>query len=358
MATNPTLRAKWEAIGLSTGPLDVARCWTAINNLYDEASDRAVAKGEAPIPRPRRYYQCGSPLAGAMLITLLTDLETRGATDPTVNQEEFPQDRIYGYEELEILVTERGLRRQVHIHVSTCDFGVHDAGWLEKAEAESAGGVMSKLVANLCELAYAGAGWWWPCQHTVVLTARPASLTVRTNPDGYPELHCEDGPAFAYPDGYGTKLTGGVSGYFLNQIMVPPHVVLAPDAITVKDIQTERNQEVRRIMIDRMTAAKFITALGVAPIDSDTTLNALGLPEELYVIPQGDDSAIAMLRVINGSPEPFGTEPTGDYVTHGGRWFKRYWLGAHPDTKTVVEGVARSYGLTAAEYKAELVART
>ncbi|MCP6769377.1 hypothetical protein NL529_31475, partial [Klebsiella pneumoniae] len=51
--------------------------------------------------------------------------------------------------------------------------------------------------------------------------------------------------------------------------MVPAFVVTRPEWITIKHIDAEENAEVRRIMMDRFGAARYIEESGLEPIHSD-----------------------------------------------------------------------------------------
>jgi hypothetical protein len=297
-----------------------------------------------------------------MMVALLIDLEQRAKTDKTVNEDELDQGRIWGYEELEPLVIARGLTKKVRDHFATCDYGVHDAGWLGPEECLAAfeKRPVEPRVAELIAMAEAGVGWWWSYETTVILTPRPMEYHTQMNRRGVPELHNPNGPAFVYPDGFGVKesgVVGPITGYYFNGTMVKPHVILAPQTISAKEVNAERNVEMRRILLTRMGVVRYLQELKVKPVHVDDTLNPVG-PEELYLIPQPDDTPIAMIRVINGTPEPFGSTPEGDYLTKDGRWYKRYWLAVDPETKTVAQGVAASYKLTEQEYRDEFVVRT
>ncbi|MFI0821066.1 DUF6924 domain-containing protein [Streptomyces sp. NPDC021098] len=85
--------------------------------------------------------------------------------------------------------------------------GQHDVEWLagwdyfrahwSVTEADPLGGIMR--VAR-------SAGRWWPFEHAVVLTERPTVV----HRDGQGRLHCETGPAIAYPDGFAVWSWHGV----------------------------------------------------------------------------------------------------------------------------------------------------
>src|SRR5439155_16430375 len=75
--------------------------------------------------------------------------------------------------------------------------GQHDAHWLGEYAALARCGVDVSPLAGLTAVAQA-AGWWWPFHDVVVLTERPTTL----HRDADHRLHCADGPALCYPDGW------------------------------------------------------------------------------------------------------------------------------------------------------------
>jgi len=56
-------------------------------------------------------------------------------------------------------------------------------------------------------------------------------------------LHCETGPAMAYPDRWGI--------YAINGVIIPAWIMEQPDRLSIKAIDQERNSEIQRIMIER-----------------------------------------------------------------------------------------------------------
>src|SRR5581483_6410665 len=63
-------------------------------------------------------------------------------------------------------------------------------------------------------------------------------------------LHCEDGPACA------NEIE---NLYFWHGVLVPAYAIVQPDAITIDEIKTESNEEVRRIPIERFGWPRFLT---------------------------------------------------------------------------------------------------
>ena len=81
--------------------------------------------------------------------------------------------------------------------------------------------------------------WFWPFKNTAVLCERPQTIQL----DAQGRLHCENGKAFEYRDGWGH--------YYWHGLSVPERLILHPETATVQEIQDERNAEIRRVMLER-----------------------------------------------------------------------------------------------------------
>jgi hypothetical protein len=160
------------------------------------------------------------------------------------------------------------------------------------------------------------AGLWlfWVLEREVIAVPRPAVRTL----DG--RLHCEGGPAVAWPD--------GARYYFWRGIRVPERVVVA---LTASEIIAEENLEVQRVMLERFGYDRLMLETGAAPVHGDEF-------GTLYRIPIPHGRPIALLHVTNSTPEPDGTR-------------KRYFLRVPPDARTAREAVAWTFGLRAEEYR-------
>jgi hypothetical protein len=64
-------------------------------------------------------------------------------------------------------------------------------------------------------------------------------------------IHCEDGPAVEYADGY---CLWALEGY-----RVPEKVVMVPETQTLEEIHNEENEEIRRIRINRFGWSRYIS---------------------------------------------------------------------------------------------------
>ena len=184
--------------------------------------------------------------------------------------------------------------------------------------------------------------WWWPHRQFIMVCERPTVIHRELrNPRqlrgwGSHQLHCDTGPAAAWPDGWGV--------YAWHGTQVPAKVIEAPDSLTPTEITNEPNAEIRRVMLERYGAARYAQDLGHAPV-------AVRGDEELYRIPRAEDSDLCLVRVVNSTPEPLNFEPHGDHVVRGNRWFKRYWLRVRPTVKNDVgAAIASTFDVEPANY--------
>ena len=119
----------------------------------------------------------------------------------------------------------------------TADFGQF-AVWLAMADylGRSWKIDVSSMTPHI-ELAKA-CGWSVLFWDWAFISAKPECI----HRDEQGRLHCETGPAVRYPDGFACFAIRGVR--------VPEKVAIAPETITISDIEAGSNAEVRRVMID------------------------------------------------------------------------------------------------------------
>lgn len=187
------------------------------------------------------------------------------------------------------------------------------------------------------------AGWAIPCRDICFIAERHTTL----HRDERGRLHCEDGPAVAYPDGWEI--------YAVHGVRVPGWVITDPSRLTIEAIHAERNTEIQRVMIERFGWDRYAAECGAEIVDHDERWGTLYRRQQ-----DGED--ILFLKVINGSPEPDGSfrqyvlpvapncEPLPDPDDPNER------LG-NPQELTALNAVASTYGLTGHDYEA-LVVRT
>jgi hypothetical protein len=210
--------------------------------------------------------------------------------------------------------------------------GLHDAPLLAYYDFFSRIGLDPlSLGAPLMDLARSGAGWWWAFSKVAIVTSAP----YRLNRDSENRLHCEHGPALAYPDGWAIWAIHGVR--------VAEKVITAPLTLGVGEIAYEPNLAVRRVMLERFGYERFIQQAGLEPVQADCfgrlyrldpqCFRSLNRPNLGYAT-----EPIALVEVVNATPEP-----------DGGR--RRYFLCVPPTTRTAHEAVAWTFGLRPREYQ-------
>ena len=173
------------------------------------------------------------------------------------------------------------------------------------------------------------AGWVVPYAHACFISERPIHL--RTDTRG--RLHCADGPALRYPDGW--------SAYAWKGVHVPAWMIEHPERITPEKIDDMFDPTLRNCMIEIMTPERFIHSNSVARVSEDETGILWRKSWTFRGVAIGSWSAV---EVINGSAEADGSR-------------KRYFLRVPSRIRTAREAVAWTYGLTGEQY-AKLEMRT
>jgi hypothetical protein len=145
------------------------------------------------------------------------------------------------------------------------------------------------------------AGWWWCRRGYVVLTDRPERLRLEPAPNWGEHgrrLHCADGPAVRYRDGWEL--------HFWHGTRVPADLVEG-DGWSTEQILRERNAEVRRCAIERIGWDRFAerAALTVVheaddPGNPGQRLRLCDVPAQIFGTPA------RVLVCTNGSPERDG----------------------------------------------------
>lgn len=109
--------------------------------------------------------------------------------------------------------------------------------------------------------------------------------------------HGENGPHAKFRD--------GCAMYYWHGVQIPAWIMETPDKITAKKILEERNAEVRRVMMEKMTPAKFIRDAKATIVHED--VDQLGKPRRLLRVDLPGDEPVVMIEVTNSTPEPDGT---------------------------------------------------
>ena len=129
---------------------------------------------------------------------------------------------------------------------------------------------------------------------------------VKRNASG--DLHCQDGPAIAWPDGY--------SEFALNGVWMEEKLVMTPaEKIDAKIILKETNAEVRREIVRKVGAEKICEKLGAKCLDR------MG-DYELLMLELGDGRSRPYLKMLNPSIGTYHIE------------------GVHPNIRTCAQALA------------------
>jgi hypothetical protein len=158
------------------------------------------------------------------------------------------------------------------------------------------------------ELATRSAYAWYPCRDFVMVCEWP--VEIHTEParplfSGGPltyQLHRTDGPAMAWPDGWALHGVHGrrVAGWIIDH----------PERITVRNIESEGNAELRRLMIERYGWPRYISDCGAKVVDQvpmDHKIPGLRGARLLRKVLPGEPEPIVYLEMLNSTPEPDGT---------------------------------------------------
>ena len=140
-----------------------------------------------------------------------------------------------------------------------------------------------------------------------------------------------------------TKTIGEVLG--AHGVRVPAQVVEHPESLTVEQVLTEPNAEVRRVMCEQMGWERFVTDAGMRlvdecpdPANAPYTLALYDLPTEVFEQP------VKVLLCANASPERDGTR-------------RRFGLTVPAEIPDAMAAAGWTFGLSGQEYR-ELVRAT
>lgn len=213
---------------------------------------------------------------------------------------------------IDAAASKREERDEIRLLLLDAALGQHDAAWLS-AFGTDPGDPLDALAAIAAE-----AGWWWPYEKVALISERPVEL----HRDEAGRLDRADGPALAYADGFALHAWRGMP--------VPAEFLDGLRTLTAERIREEENAELRRVMLEYYGYDRYLDESGARPIHRDET----GV---LWRIELDGDEDVAMVEVVNSTPEPDGTSRT-------------YWLRVPPTTETAREGVAWTFGVSAEDY--------
>jgi hypothetical protein len=322
-------RERWWEIGLATGPCNHQRVEQAIDELYQCA-------GLAP---PRQKIWVKSPLAGCIAAAQLCQVraqvwdQVRAQVRAQVGAQVRAQVRDQVWDQVWAQVWDQvwaqvgaqvwdQVRAQVGAQVGNCGYGTHDANWLAFYEyfwQECAINEVKRL-SGLIQLAQAGCGWWWPFEGSVILSERPSRLMR----DDEHRLHCENGAALQYPDGFAI--------YAWHGVRLDPWMIKEPERITPEVVLQKENQEIRRALLEIYGYPQFLADLQADKIHQDD-YGVLYETKRLGEYLDGEDAVARFVQVVDPS--------TG----------RQYALRVPPDVATAHAGVAWTFEETVETYR-------
>jgi len=264
-------RDDWIKIGFSTEPLNFEKAKEAICLAYELAD----------LAHPTQFYVADSPMSAISLIQKM---------HPTLSASEIFNSSIYGSQ---------------------------DASWLSFYEyfRDVVGLESCKKLNGIIELAK-HCGWANVYEDMVVLQHRPSHIKM----DEDKRLHCENGPAILYRDGF--------SVYAWHGTRIPSEWIENKAALTAKIALTWENIEQRRAACEILGWAKILDELDAKTIDED------GDPEigTLLEVDLPDIGKERFLKVKCGTGRTFA-------------------IPVPPDMKTAIEAQSWTYGMSLDEFK-------
>ena len=127
-----------------------------------------------------------------------------------------------------------------------------------------------------------------------IVCDRPEVLSV----DDRNRPHSEVGPSHRWRDGF--------SLHYWHGVRVPAHVVEQPTLITIAEIRSEQNTEVRRVMIERYGYERYCADADLDLIDEcPDDHQIVGLRTAKLWRDRHTDTTL--LDVLNSTPEPDGS---------------------------------------------------
>lgn len=331
-------RKKWTKIGLSTAPADKERAERGFRGHYEKAG----------IKWPGRVVWVDSPLvlsAAAPIAALM--YEAKGSSrlaDAAKATVEFVGDRLDKYTD----ATTEAVRETCHgiggYKAKNRDevlSAIRDLYYLYMGGQFWISYVMratfdrdvlkKKVEVGPREDTDTSCGWWWPHEQFVIACNRPRLISL----DDRERLHNESGPSMEWRDGWGI--------YAWHGIVVEPKYITA--TVTPEWIDTERNMERKRILLERFGYGKYLDATGATKIAQDDfgTVYHREMPD--------GQEPLVIVRVVNGTKNADGTNRIYDLPVHPQC---RPLLGpgrfGEPQPMSGLNAVASTYGLTGKEY--------
>lgn len=157
-----------------------------------------------------------------------------------------------------------------------------------------------------------------PLSRAVFICRQPSMISF----DAVGRLHGETGPCAEFAD--------GTEAYALQGVTVSGKCINDRANLTAEYIQSTRNVERRRVLIELFGVTRYIQECDAEIVNQDEF-------GTLYRKRMARDEHLVMVRVKNSTPEPDGT-------------FREYFLRVPPNMRTAREAIAWTFDMEADEY--------
>jgi|AGTN01.2.fsa_nt_gi hypothetical protein len=161
-------------------------------------------------------------------------------------------------------------------------------------------------------------GGFFAFEKVAFVVERPSRL----HRDESGRVHCSDGKAVEYSDGWGC--------YVWKNVSVPEDLILSPQSLNKKRIDSERDPDLRWAMIDIYGLERYMEESHLEPIDESEYGSLYHLESS------GNRPHLAILRVNDATPQTDGSS-------------KGYFISV-PVVQTAKQAVAWTFSMDAGEY--------
>ncbi len=176
---------------------------------------------------------------------------------------------------------------------------------------------------------------FWTYERVCFVSERPSVIKTEFQDDVHIRLHCMDGPAMQFRDGW--------SLYCVRGVLVAKAVV--EGTFTINEVLSEPNTEVQRVMIERYQADRFLRDSEAELVNEDEygKLYRIHLKQD-HRVGMPDEEPLMIVQVQDATPLP--EHQWRDYG-NGMEKYKQYWLAVDPNAygglKTAHAAVASTW---------------
>lgn len=268
----PEYIEKWTRIGLSTEPANRRLAEEGVIEAYKIAGKK-----------PPKIIWCDSPLSMALTCAVVKEFyKNRASVWDSVG------DSVWA-----------SVWDSVGASVRDSGYGQHDANWIgfyDFFRNECGLNTQTQKLLGLQKITE-NAGWFLPYSEICWISDRHRIV----NQDKSKRLHCENGAAVEYSDGF--KI------YAWHGVRVPEWIILNPEQITPEKIFAKQNSEIRRVMTERYGFRRFgntLIASGKAKLISEQLV--WNEPVKYYHYKDSSGVIMGFVHVVNGTTEVDGAK--------------------------------------------------